>query len=484
MVRMATTAITAMKADRGAARPRVWLLLLSAAYAGAATAGVDFVPEVSVGVANTDNVLLVPDNPQTATVYELLPSFRLTQKGKRMVSEVDYHLEAYRYQQLSDQDVYQNFNAVSTFALDPDNFFFEVGAARDQTIKDPASPIPLTNLGHTSNRVDRNDYYVKPSFQYPIGDNAMAQGSFRQDSIHYAHAEAFVIPSFETGTMQFSLNNYRKARGATWALKYNSEKTAFDQFEPWEHRQATVEVGGWVARSLRLYASAGKESPWDSLTSTSLTDSLSEVGFATDPDRHVSLDIATGHRSYGTSHRASLSGAFAHGHTALQYSEGPITQGYDYQRDLILGGLARVGSYDLLNRPGVAERFLSKSLSWSLTLDFNRLSFSAAVFDESRAHRVALSGLALEDESQSRVDMLVAWRARARTTVGLGAEGSHRELGTVAYSLTSLFVTAGYQLGRRTTLSSKLTRTTGESHSVVAYRVNVIELTLNRRFTN
>lgn len=463
--------------------PARLLLLLAAAYAAKATAGVEFKPTVAVGIANTDNVNLVPDNPQTATIYELLPGFTLTQDSMRMHSEVDYHVEAYRYQELKDTDVFENFKGVTRFALDPDNFFLDLGATRDQSIRDPEVPIPLTNLGRSTNRVDRDDYYVLPSFRYPFGQDATARGSVRHDEIHYGDAADFAIPDYSTDSLEFSLDNYRKARGATWAFKYNTDRTVFSQFQPWEHRQAAIEIGGWVTRGLRLFASAGRESPWDDLTDTSLKDPFWEVGFATDPDRSLSMEIATGERAFGTSRRASLRARFAHGRTSLQYTEKPITQGYDYQRDLVLG-LAGTGLYDFLNRPGAAEQFLSKMLSWSMDIDMRRLTFSAAFFDESREHRVSLAGVPLEDETQAYVDLGIGWRPRANTDFRLGAQNSHRELGPVAYSLKSHYINVDHRLGRKTSLQARLTRTTGESQSAVEYRFNLIELTLTRRLSN
>jgi hypothetical protein len=453
---------------------RIWLWAVMAAYASTASAAVDFEPAVSVGVAVTDNATLVPDDPQRATVYQLFPSFGFLQNGNRIDTELDYRVEAYRYDELHESDIFQNLNAAVTAELDPDHFFFEIGATRGQTIRDPEAAIPLTNFGINANRVDRDDVYAEPSFQYNFGSTGTARGSLRRDRIQYDAA----FPEVDSDAFQFSVDNYRKERGVALAFKYAADSTEVDLFEPWEYRQAGVEVGGWATPGLRLFASAGRESPWDDPRETSLDDNYWEVGFARGGDGKIAFEVAAGERTFGSSRRASLQANLGRMRTSVQYSERPSTQGLHHYRDQLVSG----GEIDFLDRPAAVERFISKLLAWRLDYSMNRTTISASIYDESREQRLSLGGSALEDEAQSYVDLSAEWRAGRRTDLRAGTQKVWRQFGVVEYSLNSYYVGADYQLGRSTSLSLALTRTKGESAAATAYRLNLVTLLLSRAF--
>src|SRR5262249_51795163 len=75
-------------------------------YTGLARAEVDFEPNVSAGVAHTDNVTLSAANREPETVYILNPGFTLTQDGRRMKSDVHYAAQGYYYADRNDSSVY------------------------------------------------------------------------------------------------------------------------------------------------------------------------------------------------------------------------------------------------------------------------------------------------------------------------------------------------------------------------------------------
>jgi uncharacterized protein (PEP-CTERM system associated) len=460
--------------------------LLALLYATAASAAVEFEPMVAVGVSHTDNVSLTLTDPQRATIFRLNPSFSLTQEGKRVTTDVDFGVEAYRYDELHENDVYQNLDATLVAALDPDNFFFEMGAARGQTIRDPEAAIPWTTLPLSANRVDRDNFYAGPSFEYPLGDNTTVHGSLRRERIDYDEdATLAFIPEYDTDSLRFSLDNYEKERGFSWAVNYDNDRTDFGVFEPWEFRQAGVELGGWVGSRFRVFAGGGKESAWDNPFDPSLEDNYWETGFAIQSGRSINLEVATGERTFGSSRRASFEATFEHWQTGLEYAEQPTTPGRDVYRDSALLSFLSAPLDDFLTRPGATERYIAESFRWTLGFELSRTDISLAVHEVKRAQRTLLDGSALDDEQQSGADLTVRWRLGARLGVQFAIRELQLELGSVEHRLLGLTAGADYRLGQRTTVSLSLSRAdedSGETELAQLYRADVVTLLLSRAF--
>jgi hypothetical protein len=433
-------------------------------------AEVTFDPSIEVGVAHTDNLTLAAENPEPETAYELVPAFSLRQNGRRMTADVDYRAEGYYYKDLQDSNVFQIYNADVRAALDPDNFFLEFGASREQTVRDPESPLPpISNLPISNNRVDRDDYYFGPSLEYRVGANATVRGDYRRTRIQYDEGEtgAFLVPEYDSDQLEFSVDNYLKERGFTWAVSYTSDKTDYIQLFPtWEYNQAAVEIGTWVGKGARFYASAGKESPWDDPFDSSLQDDFAEIGFAKRVGENLNVDLAFGERSYGSSQRAELSYTFRHGETRLSYTDSPATQGRAPE--------------DYLTRPGAAERFILKRFDWSVGIRLRRTDVSLTIYDEKREQRSTLGGIPIGDEAQSGAELAAGWQVGASTRFDVGVSTWRQEFTTGTQDLRFAWIEATRSLGARTDLSLELRRDDSRSASVQSYTADVISLSLTR----
>jgi uncharacterized protein (PEP-CTERM system associated) len=450
---------------------------------GAAHAAVKFDPEISFGIAHTDNLELASSDGEIENVYELIPAFRLEQESTRVSSKMAYRLESYYYKNRSDSDVYHILDATVRTALDPDNFFVDIGATQDQVIRDPAAPIALTNLPITTNRLEQSDVFIMPNFRYAFGTNLTTTGSLRHDRVRYgAEANAFVARNFDEDLFAYSIDNFRKLMGFTWAVRFQSDKADYGVARPWEYRRASVELGSWVGPRVRLFASGGKESPWDSLD-PSLEDSFWELGVATRQTDKLSAEFAVGDRSFGSSRRGSLTLKLRNGNTGFSYTEEPASLGREKYRG---GLLSTEQSPDLLLRPGAAERFLLKRAQWQISMQLTRADFTVQVFDESREGRTTLDGVQLPDETQSGGSASATWHAGVRTDFVLRIEHSIRDVGDGddrAYSLASL--AANHRLGTRTRVALQYARTKEESNSSgpgLNYQANLVTLMLTRTF--
>jgi uncharacterized protein (PEP-CTERM system associated) len=216
---------------------------------------------------------------------------------------VDYRLQAFYYDDLGESEVWHQFDGDIDAALIPENLFLNVGATRYQSIIDPDASIPQGNLPFSSNRANRDEAFVAPRFEFALGRSVTMQGDYRISWIKYDEANIDNIDQQEAAN--FSIENYRRGRGITWAARYRWRKTEYDNFDPWEYQLAIGELGYWVGNNTRVFVAGGKESAWDMPLDPGLEDSLWEAGFAQQIGTTLSAEFAAGERSFGSSLRGN-----------------------------------------------------------------------------------------------------------------------------------------------------------------------------------
>jgi uncharacterized protein (PEP-CTERM system associated) len=468
--------------DRPRNRRLIRLPLLVALHASAASAGVTFEPSVAVGVLYTDNLFLEADDPDAERIYQLRPGLSLQQESRRFTTDVDFGVEAYRYDDLGESDVYQNGSGRFVAALDPDNFFFEIGALRGQTVRQPDMSVPWSNVPISTNRIDRDSYYAGPNFDYPFGTNLSAGGSFRRERVHYDQpATATIVQELTTDSTSFSLDNHRKEQGFSWAVLYESESTDFGISEPWQYRQAGIELGVWMSSQVRLFAAGGRESAWDDPFDASFEDSYWEAGFAATGETLVA-ELAFGERTFGSSKRVSLEAVQERWRTGLSYSESPTSVSRDLYDSGFVIGVEPDSLIDLLTRPGTPEQYISKLARWSFAVELSRTVVSGSLYDELREQRRQLGGVLLEDERQSGAELSARWSAGPHTELFIDVHRQDVDLVSGKHQLSGWSVGADRRLGRRTSLSLSYGHheDTPDFPAAGGYRSNIVELLLTR----
>jgi hypothetical protein len=459
-----------------------FVLVTFATAAGAA----DFEPKISLSVIRTDNLTLLPADTEAQTVYQLTPEFVVTQNSTRVDARAAYRGSVYRYDQRAENEVYNEFDGELVLSALPDRFFINMGADRTQSIIDPQSTIPVDNLAIVTNRVDRDDYYFGPSFQVPVGGNAVFGGDLRRTWVKYADEAATVgvFDNFVRDRGNLGVDNYRNGAGFTWALRYDYWHTDYgDAFIPYEYRQATVELGSWASQRTRLYVAGGQESPWDRPLDPALGDTFWEAGFVRQVGENVRAEIAYGERSFGPSRRVALSYNFGRGTTILNYNQRPATNAEDlFSRT----GLVESGSLtDFLTRVGNIQRYVSELLQWEFNLGLDRTTLEISVFDESRVDLTDTAGTSLGDEQQSGATFSASWKIGVKTVFFIRGMAIRRDFATSDDSdFSSRSVGATYSLGRRTQLSLQLERREQTSEQFLAqnYEADLVSLTLGRSF--
>jgi hypothetical protein len=456
------------------------------AIASAATGG-ELEPQLSVGLIRTDNVTLLPINPESATVLLVSPGFTYTQDTGKLVADVAYRMDAYHYQQRGLNRFYNVLDADVEFGLVPERFFLDFGGSRSQAIIDPEGTIPFDNLAISTNQVNRDDYYLGPSFQVPVGDNVLVNGNLRRTWVRYADAllaQLDRLPDYEIDEAGLSVDNYRKGVGLSWAARYVSQNADYGApLAPFDYRQAYAELGYWVTEGTRLFVVGGLESPWATPLASGLEDSFWEAGVVREFGERFRAEVAVGERSFGSSGRVDLEYDFGRGSTAFRYNETPTTNANDrFSRG---GLLEREEPNDYLFRAGSAQRYISKLFQWSVDLDFERYDFAFALFDESRDSRTEVNGVPLADEAQWGGDLSASWRLGPRTQLYLRAMRANREFaGGEKSDLSADTVGVSYAFRSRVLLSLEVEQREQTSLQTAArnYRAELASMTVSWTF--
>jgi hypothetical protein len=457
-------------------------------HALTASAEREFNSTISIGAAHTNNLTLAPpDTEESGAVYQLLPSFTFMQQSVRLFSNVQYGLQAYRYPDYHDSEVYHALDAQVRFALDPDNFFLETGAQRSQTVRDPRAPIPRSNLPVTGNRVNRDQTYLGPSFNYSLGGNTSVSGSLRRTHIAYdddpSSSLTGLLADYDDDSANVSFDNYRNEQGFNWAVRYFGNRATYELYDtPYEYRRATVELGASFGGGMRIFADGGKESAWDRPLDPSLRDTFWEVGFAKRDGDRLSVEIAAGERTFGSSRHASVAITARNNRISLTYSEEPTSRnGTPY--NISKGGVDALG--DLLSQFEQAERYIANRFAFSWTLDLEAVDITLGAVNDSREQRTRLDGTPLGDEKQSGANVSVSWRLGSRTNLNLHANKLRREFELEAPRyLRDAGLGLDRELGPRTKLSLDYSKREEESTNALAvdYTANTVSVLLSRSF--
>ena len=467
------------------ARSYSGLVLLAAATAAHA----EFEPAITAGITHTDNVTLAPVDEKSELIYRLEPSFHFGHEAGAVTINADYRAQALRYRDLGETDVYHQYDVNLRTALIPDTFFLDIGGNRSQAIIDPEQTIPYSNLPISQNRQDRDEYYAAPSFQYAFGNNVAMTGEYRHTWLEYSETDEqasapFVAQDSRLGDASFSLDNYQRERGLSWALRYNWQRAEYEEGIPWEYQKAMVELGLWASSSTRLFAAGGKESAWDQPLDPKMEGDLWEAGFSHQLGERLSAEFAAGERSFGGSWRGNLDFRFRRGNMTLSYSETPTTEGQNRFRRGAFDG-PEVPD-DFLSRPGSTERFIAKRLQWTLNLELRRTGFALSLFDSDRTERTTAEGSPLGDESQRGANLLISYELGPRTDLRLGGSWAERELqDSGTRDLLRASIGADYRLGQRTllALTYDYADEDGESAFVIRdYVANTVSLDITRTF--
>lgn len=416
-----------------------------------ATIGADIGAGIRVGASHSDNVLLGPSSDELDDViYQASPWLSFVHESPQLDANAEYAFDWYRYSDLSTTSNYHRGELRLTGRAWEDALSAQLGARRSQTLSDPEDVIPLGNLPFSGNLIDQDEWWFNPRLTRSLGKVVTLDADYRYSKIQFDDS---LTQDNTNHSGNFSLENYNAGQGLSWALRYNWRRSEYEVSRSWENQKATAELGFWVNAKTRVFGAGGKESSWDDPFDPAMDDSFWEAGFAYSPSDKLSAEFAAGERSFGSSWRGRLDYTFRRGSTSLSYDESPTTTAFDRS-----GGIRNFldDAYldDFLNRPGTAERYISKRLNWNLNLEFRRTGFTLSAFNEERGDRFTADGTPVDDQSQTGVRANFTWQAGVRTQFAVSGSLVDQETGVGNKSdFASVGLDINYRLGTRSDLS-------------------------------
>jgi hypothetical protein len=420
--------------------------------------GVEFEGGIQMGVSNTDNALLAPSPDELDdTAYQISPFLSLVYANQRIEANVRYEFDWYKYSELDATNEFHRYDASFIADLVQDTLFLDLGASKNQSAIDPDTLIPPEALPGFGNVGDRDSYYVSPRFEKTFGRSATVNANYRYEDISYDESDFGDTQSVQDNineSANFEIQNYARAEGLTWAVRYEWNETEYERSLPWEYQKASAELGFWANEKMRIFASGGQESAWDDPVDRSLQDQFWEAGFAYRNGEKFDAEFAAGERSFGSSWRGRLNFAFRRGSLSASYEETPTTVGQDgYVRRNLEEPDEPI---DLLTRPGSSERYILKRGEASLAFEFRRSSLGFTVYDEVREGRFSDDGTPLGDESQNGLSVNFSWQLGTKTDIEATGGVNSREFEDsgnqdfITGSLTATYQmrpTLGFSLG-------------------------------------
>ena len=201
-----------------------WLLLVVPLSWGAGVrAGKwDLVPRVDTNLVATDNVMWAPPGKEESDLLgRVAPGIRLEGKGARLSAQLDYQPEAILFVSDSARNrIYHRGQGGMKSEFLDDWLYFDAAGAVGQRILSEQEPLPLDNLGFSSNTTNFTSYSVNPYLRHDFGEMTTALLSYTQGAIEYDSAEA---SNAYTRNTRFLMESGRSFRVFTWRLGYDEE---------------------------------------------------------------------------------------------------------------------------------------------------------------------------------------------------------------------------------------------------------------------
>ena len=435
---------------------------------------------VDLGIIRTDNIFLAAKSlEESETVYTVIPEFFLVKESERITANLRYRPEAYFYSNFDDaNDVFHSLDAVLTATLVKDRLFLDLSATNFQSIITPDGHFPSSNLPITGNRVDSSTFEIRPYWQQRIGQaDLLAEVGYRgaeYDSDEYqSHNQRH-------GLIQ--LSNIQRQQGLAWGVDYQYRHIEYDLSTPWEYQRAGVNLGSWVNSSTRIFVVGGKETLFDDLNNSDLSEGFWEAGFQYKPNQRMDLELAAGERGYGISYRGNFSYTLRRGDISLTYDEGPSTRGELAFENRPIDDDDNLDN--ILDQPGRADRFILRRAEFRMSIELSKSDLTLRIFAEEREQRTTADGDDLEDQGYSGAALRWSWNMGTKTTLGLGADISERHQLDRKDDLLSATIDLAYSLSQRLSVRLEGVHSSqeGSGSTEYDYDENQIRLMLRTEF--
>jgi uncharacterized protein (PEP-CTERM system associated) len=299
---------------------------------------VSIVPRVSVTETLTSNVNLSNTDPKSEQTTEVAPGVRISIKGARLRTYLDYSVSRIAYAQGTSAD--RNQNALNTFgsieAIDNWAFVEFSGTISQQTVSAFGTQ-SSSNAAINSNRTEVSNYRLAPYVRGRFGSLANYEVHLSR-TVSSTDANASANSASTDDSIKFS--NATSFSRLGWSVDVSRQRMNYSTGRPTESDNAGLGLLYTFNPQLKLSVNAGRESSnFTSLDKQS--SSISSLSLNWMPSERTKLSAGTGQRSFGNTHNLSFEHRSAR--TALNFSDSK-----DVSTSPGQNGIGRIGStYDL-----------------------------------------------------------------------------------------------------------------------------------------
>ena len=292
-------------------------------------------PRLAAAVAYVDNSDLASANTSGQFVEQAIPGIRLSYDGLRAQVFLDYQLQALRFEGDGSNQVFQQGQFGLQAAALQDWFYFDLGAAREQTVVNPAAQVNTGNLFQVGNTADSVNAHVTPILRHSFS-YADLEAKYTYGFVHYTQAGNLQTPgnlSFDNSKNQNELvrlsSNDPLAR-FSWEARYRHDKVDYDIAEDLDYEQVYGQLGFHLTPSLQLLGRGGRESdPREGVSTGGLTATSWMGGFSWLDAERTELRVLAGRRFFGTAYDGLLRYTGRVLDMNVSYIEEPTTQSQD-----------------------------------------------------------------------------------------------------------------------------------------------------------
>lgn len=447
------------------------MLACTVLLAGAAPAALalEISPSIRVGAVYTDNLLLADVDESSDVVTRVDPSIDISHTSERIDFLANYTYTYLKFSEADESDAsFSSGLASLDLALVRDVFYLESVVEQSQQLLDPENSAWFTNVPVVDSRSDETRIETSPHLDTEIFGVAV-DSRYVIGSVNY---DAPVIQDVNYQETHTEITGRERGRGLSWGLFH--EYTVYEYETPPDNKAqlayGTLTYGFRDAGDFFVFGSVGQESNYQDLSSASLEESYWEVGF-----RHVTgrrlIEAAFGERSFGSTLNGRVRQELNQGSFELAYREDPSVDEQLYeQRPTDSPTPVPPPVPGSIDRPGVGDRFVYKSMSASLVKELGRNRIEGVVFHDERddiRERCEFGTLGCNDETdaarnsetQVGVSLGISRQVGRRTTVAVEAETADREFRSGNTDrISALRLVGTYELGRRVDLEGYVAR--------------------------
>lgn len=350
----------------------------------------------------------------TATSFELTPSFGVSRTGPRWTLTSNYRLQMRFYESDTIGDrAFHNLNLNSQFMVIEDVAGVLFNSTISQQTIDPLEPVGLTTATGQRNLSESNTYAIEPFINFSLGSFTAGRLSYRAGLVEY---DAPQLPDSKSGRALASVTT--NPAGAAWSFTafLSQNDLEYDSGREITLSRASVDTAYQVTPRAQLVLNVGVDD-----------NDVGDLPFTNDVDGTFWLAGVRGSFNEFSNYEARVGRQFYGDSYQLHYDRqrGRVAVGLDYNESTSTRGGSQLDYEAILNYvsdivgielPGVTQDvYVQKRFSVNGSYTLAKSSWRLTVFNENREYVTNLDG-DLED-SILGFGLNWSWAATSRTNV-------------------------------------------------------------------